>query len=97
MREGRRGYIRLFASFALTSRPSRWCWSLLGRQFVAVGRGRYVEGVDDSGQHAEIPRRGGQLDQPLRPMPFLQPVEHRLVDPVVAHQLAGVGDDVALV
>ena len=30
-------------------------------------------------------------------MALLQPVEHRLVDPVVAHQLPGKGDDVAFV
>src|SRR6266568_536676 len=85
---------RLRAGEELAAVPIR---QYLRRQFVAVGRGGDLERVDHAGQHAEIAGEGGQLDEPLRPVPLLQPIEHRLVDPITAHQLARIGDDVALV
>src|SRR5207237_904116 len=61
------------------------------------GLGINLEGVHYAGQHAEISGGGGQLDEPLRPVPLLQTIEHALVHTIVAHELAGIGDDVAFV
>src|SRR6266508_6939 len=68
----------------------------LHRQLVALGRRRHLERADDPAQEAVIVRDRRQLDQPLHAVTLGERVEGRLVDAVGAHQLLGVGHDLAL-
>src|SRR5881628_726246 len=68
----------------------------LRRQLVAVRRRRDLERVDDTRQEREVVRGRRQLDQPLLVVSLPQRVENRLVDAVRAHELPGVGHDLAL-
>src|SRR5262249_37773218 len=86
----------------------QWFWSkhdtrsraalllVLCRQLVAIRRGRYFEGIDDTGQEPVVVGGYRQLDQPLHVMAILQRIERRLVNTIVLDQLPSVGHDVPL-
>src|SRR6266436_8778161 len=69
---------------------------MLARELVAVGGRRDLERVDDAAEDAVVAGARGQLEEPLRAVALEQRVEGRLLDLVLAEQLLGVGDDLAL-
>ena len=62
----------------------------LRRQLVSVRRRRHLERVHDAAQHGVEVHAGGQLDEPLRAVLFVEGIECGLVRAIRAHELTDI-------